>query len=61
MPDELTQEEQNEKDRKARKASYKVTLAAVTAVLDNSDGLTRLKAISDEEWAETQAKDDEPS
>ena len=59
MPDdELTQEEQNEADRKARKKSYKQTLVTVTALTDNSDGRERLLALTDEEW---QAAVDEDS
>jgi len=54
----LTSEELNDQDAKARRKSLKVTTAAVTSVLDNTDGLERLRAISDEEWAEAVAQDD---
>ena len=54
----LTSEELNDQDAKARRKSLKVTTAAVTSVLDNTDGLERLRAISDEEWAKAVAQDD---
>ena len=54
----LTPEELNNQDAKARRKSLKTTTVAVTLVLDNTDGLERLKAISDEEWAEAVARDD---
>ena len=54
----LTPEELNDQDAKARRKSLKTTTVAVTLVLDNTDGLERLKAISDEEWAEAEARDD---
>ncbi len=56
--DELTQEEQDEADRKARKKSFKITLDVVTVLTDNSDGLARVAGITDEEW---QAAVDEDS
>ena len=54
----LTPEELNDQDAKARRKSLKSTTAAVTSVLDNTDGLERLRAISDEEWAEAVAGDE---
>jgi len=51
-------EELNDQDAKARRKSLKATTAAVTSVLDNTDGLERLRAISDEEWAEAVARDE---
>ena len=53
---ELTQEELDARDAKLRQKSLKATTEAVTAVMDNSDGLARLRAISDEEWAEAEAR-----
>jgi len=53
---ELTQEEQDARDAKLRQKSLKATTEAITAVMDNSDGLARLRAISDEEWAEAEAR-----
>lgn len=54
--EELTQEEQDARDAKLRQKSLRATTEAIVTVMDNSDGLARLKAISDEEWAEAEAK-----
>jgi len=53
-----TPEELNDQDAKTRRKSLKTTTAAVTSVLDNTDGLERLRAISDEEWAKAVAQDE---
>lgn len=53
-----TPEELNDQDAKVRRKSLKATTVAVTLVLDNTDGLERLKAIPDEEWAEAVAQDE---
>jgi len=54
-------EELDERDARRRKRSLRRTRDAVKKMLDNSDGFARLKAITDEEWAEAVRQDDEVS
>lgn len=54
----LPLDELDELDRKARLRSLKITTEAVSAVTDNADGLARLKAVTDEEWAAAVAADE---
>ena len=54
-------EELDERDDRRRKRSLRRTQGAVKATLDNSDGFARLRAITDEEWAEAVRQDDEVS
>lgn len=44
-------------DAKERAKSLRLTQAEVLAVISNPDGLERLKAITDEEWAAAVASD----
>jgi hypothetical protein len=48
---------QDEKDKKEREKLDREARRAIGAMLRNPDGITRLRAISDEEWAAAVARD----
>jgi len=49
-------DELSERQDRERKGLLRKTKAETALLLVNPDGLARLKAISDEEWAEAEAK-----
>lgn len=50
---------QDQLDKRRRRKSLKVTVDALKAALDNSDGFKRLTGLTDEEWDKAQGEDDQ--
>ena len=56
--EEPTIEELHEQHRQLRARFLEEELKRMGAILDNSDGIQRVEAISDEEWAAALAEDE---
>jgi len=52
------QADQDRRDERERARTYRLSLAEIRELLSNTAGLSRLRAISDEDWARAAAEDE---